>query len=195
MWLASCPEQGLTATMVTTATTFTPCEDFVRWSENGQDVPTSDMQWEFSSPRHHHHGSPCVRFSVHHNTSEPSHTFHIHKNLALALGYLDADYWLSPIKPTTPWNRNRIARYLWNLREDVVKELEGVTGNATLDPTFSTDVLREWAIRVHDRYGHSQTGRKEYLESCARLGTTPYIADFINYGESEYSHVIKIQLT
>ena len=75
-------------------------------------------------------------------------------------------------------------------------ELEGVTGSATLDPTFSTDALREWAIRVHDGYGHSQTGRKEYLESCARLGTTPYTADFINYGErGNILTVMKIQLT
>jgi len=94
---------------------------------------------------------------------------------------------LTPIKPTTTWNRNRIARYLWNLREDVVEELKGVTGSALLDPTFSTDVLREWAIRAHNQYGHSQTGRKEYLESCATLGTTLYAADFVNYGERNYS--------
>lgn len=175
------------AASVTTATTFfSPCQDFVRWADDGHDVPASDMQWTFSS-HHHDHESPCIRFSVHANSSEPTHTFHIHNNLALVLAYLDTDYWLSPIKQTTTWNQNRIARYLESLRDGVVEELEVVTGSVMLDPTFSTDVLREWAIRVHDRCGHSQTGRKEYLESCVRLGTTPYTADFINYGEREYS--------
>jgi hypothetical protein len=175
--------------IVKTATTFPPCKDFLRWSDNGQDAPASDMQWKFSSPRHHH--APWIRLSVHYNTSDQTHTFNIHNNLALLLAYLDTDYWLTPIKPTTTWNRNRIARYLRNLREDVVEELKGVTGSAMLDPAFSTDVLREWAIRAHDRYGHSQTGRKEYLESCARLGTTPYAADFVHYGERNYSHTEK----
>jgi len=60
-----------------------------------------------------------------------------------------------------------------------------------LDHTFSTDVLREWVIRAHDWYGHLQTGHKDYLESCARLGTTPYTADFVNYDERNYSHTNK----
>lgn len=166
--------------------TFFPCQDFARWSDNGQDVPASNMRWKFSS-HNHHHGSSCIWFSVDFNTSEPTRTFHIHDNLALVLGYLDTDYWLSPIKQTTTWNRNRIARYLQNLREDVVQELDAVTRSVMLDPTFGTNVLREWAIRVHDRCGHSHTGRKEYLESCARLGMTPYTADFINYGERQCS--------
>src|SRR5882762_2847409 len=81
--------------IVKTTTTFSPCKDFLCWSDNGQDAPASDMQWKFSSPHHHHASSSWIRFSVHYNTSDQTHTFNIHNNLAFVLGYLNTDYWLT----------------------------------------------------------------------------------------------------
>jgi hypothetical protein len=162
--------------------------DLERWSNNGLEAPpTSRMRWEFENRQR-----PCepssLTFSVIYATGGPTHTFHIHRNLMLMLGYLDLDYWLSPMKVMTVWNRNRISRYLQRLREDVVVELTGVEANVLEDSTFGTNALREWAVRVHGGYGHSQTGRKEYQESCKRRGVTPYDEDFINYGKSQASY-------
>jgi hypothetical protein len=118
-------------------------------------------------------------------TQQLLHIFYIHHNLALMLAYLDIDYTLTPIKEMTWWNQNRVSLYLQRLRDDVVVELMGVPQDVLKDPTFATNVLREWAIRVSSRYGHSQTGRREYHESCRRLGVTAYTDDFINYGKHQ----------
>jgi hypothetical protein len=125
----------------------------------------------------------------------PEDAFDIHHKLALMLGYLDLDYWLSPLKQTTLWNQNRIARYLERLRSDVVLELKDVTDDELHDPTFGTNVLREWAVRVKAEHGHSKTGRKEYETSCARDGGTLYEEDFILYGEHKPGHVMNIRNT
>jgi hypothetical protein len=59
-----------------------------------------------------------------------------------------------------------------------------VESSVLLDATFGTEVLREWAVRVHHRYGHSNTRHQMYKETCAALVVIPYIEeDFINYGE------------
>jgi hypothetical protein len=165
-----------------------PCwltyHDSDRWPQNGPQVPASSMTWAFEMPQHHHECSSLM-FSVIYDTGEPTRNFSIHRNLMLMLGYLDLDYWSSPIKETTRWNQNRISHYLRLLREDVVVELAGVKENVLEDLIFGTNTLREWAVRAHAGYGHSQTGRREYLESCSSV--TPYAEDFINYGESQIS--------
>jgi hypothetical protein len=98
------------------------------------------------------------------------------------LWYLELDYSMTPIKTMTSWNRNRVLCYLHRLRDDVVLELMGEPTHILQEPTFSTNVLREWAIRVYGGYGHSRTGRQRYQKSCRSLGVTPYCEDFINYG-------------
>jgi len=109
----------------------------------------------------------------------------MHNQLALMLGYLDLDYWLTNIKLTSTWNQNRIAAYLLNLCVDVVQELMGLKSDVLLQTTFGTQTLREWAVRVHHEHGHSKSGHRRYKEACDALRMKPYIKeDFINYGES-----------
>lgn len=139
------------------------------------------MRWKFES----HPQYFTLHLSVINDAEHQEHAFDIHRNLALILGYLDLDYWLTPIKNTTRWNQNRISLYLRRLREDAIVELRSVKRTVLLDPTFKTNALREWAVRVSAGYGHSQTGRRQYLESCMQRSVVPYEEeDFINYSKS-----------
>jgi len=160
------------------------CNDSERWSNNGIDVPPSNTRWIFQQYPQLSDGSSNLAFTVTYDTGAPERTFQIHNNLALMLRYLDLDYWITPLKPTTAWNRNRIGRYLRRLRDDVILELVDIKEDVLRDPTFGTDVLREWAVRVHHEYGHSGTGRKAYQEYCAQYKCDPYQDDFIYFGEN-----------
>jgi hypothetical protein len=155
-----------------------------RWSDNRNIIPISSMRWSFVSSNCSHCASPsCLSITISYANGQRQNGFHIHNNLALMLAYLDLDYWLTPLKPIKPSNRNRITRYLERLREDVILELTNVPEDVRRDPCFGPKVLQEWAVRVHDEYGHSNTGRKLYLTFCEKRGESPYHADFLNFGK------------
>jgi hypothetical protein len=178
-----CTTNISTSTSSSTSRPLLSRPDSDRWTNDGANDSPSPMRWEFQSYRQDDLAISTIKFHVVYENGEPTHTLHIHPNMAVMLGYLDLDYWLSGIKQTTLWNQNRISRYLRCLREDVVLELMGTSNAVLRDPAFGTSVLREWAVRVWYRYGHSQTGRRAYEESCARSQLPMYDEHFINYGE------------
>lgn len=151
------------------------CNDWDRWSNNSEDIPSSYRTWEFA------YQSQLTMLVV--ADGQKTQTFQIHNSLGLMLAYLDLDFWLSPLKQTPLWNRDRICRYLQCLRHDVVDELMVTATHTLSDPCFGTSTLREWAARVHAKCGHSKTGRKEYEESCKKRRLTPYGEDFVDFGK------------
>ena len=156
-------------------------DDLERWSDSGKYVPCSSTRWQFETYPHNN----ATRLSIISTSRHKQHSYLMHNQLALMLGYLDLDYWLTNIKPTSTWNQNRIAAYLLNLHVDVVQELMGLKSDVLLQTTFGTQTLRGWAVRVHHEHGHSKSGRRRYEEACDALRMKPYITeDFINYGES-----------
>jgi len=143
------------ATTVTTEPTSPPART-LRWSDDGRDVPASDMEWKFSSP-HHHHGSPAsvlsssqhlITITYLHSQQSSTRTRVPRRWLLVVTNQNDDD-----VEP------NRIARYLCNLREDVVDGAGRCYRKCYVDPTFSTDALREWRSGSW-RLWSSQTGRK-----------------------------------
>ena len=62
-------------------------------------------------------------------------------------------------------------------------EMVGTEGHILQDSTFLPSVLREWAVRVHGGYGHSQTGHREYADSCRKFNMNPYEESIMHYGE------------
>ena len=158
-------------------------DDDSRWPNNANQLPQRlPTIWFFGEEDL---SIGYLRFSAVDCAGQEICTLHLHLNLALALAYLDIDYWTTNQKQTSSWNQMRIQGYLLRVREDVVKEMMAADAPKLLHSSFETDVLRQWAIRVHYGCGHSFTGRKAYSDFCALNRINLYDDDFINYGEGD----------
>lgn len=158
-------------------------DDDLRWPNHTNQLPQRfPTIWIFGGKEDFSACSP--RFSAIDDAGQTLCDLRVHQNLALALAYLDIDYWTTNQNPTSPWNRMRIQGYLLRLREDVVKEMMAADPLKLLHCSFETSVLRQWAIRVYHKFGHSVTGRNAYIEFCTSNRCNLYGDDFINYGEN-----------
>jgi hypothetical protein len=158
-------------------------DDDLRWPNNTNQLPRRfPTIWVFRGEEDFRTG--CLQFSAVDDAGRTLCDLRVHRNLALALAYLDIDYWATNQLPTSLWNRMRIQGYLLTLREDVVTEMMAADPLKLLHCSFGTSVLRQWAIRVYHGFGHSFTGRNAYVEFCTSNRCNLYRDDFINYGES-----------
>ena len=152
-------------------------DDTQRWSDNTSPISPSCKKWLFSFE-----SSPnTITLWVLNDAGHEMQSCKVHTNLALALAYLDVDYWVTSKKDISIGNRNRIERYLLHLRTDVVKELMAADTSTLVD---GSTTLLEWAVRVYHDFGHSNTGRTMYKDQCEAKGSRPYDEEFIHYGEN-----------
>jgi hypothetical protein len=89
-------------------------------------------------------------------------------------------------------NSRRVAHYLQKLCTAVEEKLNTMPEDESVPESSLFGPLRFWAIRTCHSLGHSETGRRRYIEQCQTNDVTPYQEDPMEYGAY---HVLRFHVT
>jgi hypothetical protein len=164
-------------------------QDCNRWSNDFSEAKMSPWLWlfevtptkEYSSITPASSGSqsilwrftPLCSLHLYNRNTGQTHHFPLHFRLCQQIAFLDLEY-RSNLQARQP-KYNRIARYLENVRLDLLEELEKAERPSW--ELWQPDSTKPWAVRIKHNYGHTGFERRAYLSKCKSQDWQPYVHD------------------